>query len=108
MGARFAGRMVRALAVVLALALMPAGAQQPPADTLGLAAAKLQLDEIEAAAGRESTSGPALVELRARAVRLFGSWLEFAAFVDAGDVAAPNGLAHDHVSMTQSGPTSPR
>ena len=39
------------------------------------------------------------VELRARAVRLFGSWLEFAAFVDAGDVAAPNGMPHDHVDL---------
>ena len=39
------------------------------------------------------------VELRARAVRLFGSWLEFAAFMDAGDVAAPNGLPHDHVDL---------
>src|SRR5580704_3236376 len=67
MGARFAGRMLRALAIVLALAATPAGAQQPPADTNGLAAAKLLLDEIEAAAGRESTSGAALVELRARA-----------------------------------------
>jgi potassium-dependent mechanosensitive channel len=67
MGARFAGRVLRALAIVLALALAPAGAQQPPADTTGLAAAKLLLDEIEAAAGRESTSGAAIVELRARA-----------------------------------------
>jgi potassium efflux system protein len=67
MGARFAGRMLRALAIVLALALAPAGAQQPPPDTAGLAAAKLLLDEIEAAAGRESTSGAAIVELRARA-----------------------------------------
>jgi hypothetical protein len=46
MGARFAGRMVRALALVLALTLAPAGAQQPSADTTGLAAAKLMLDEI--------------------------------------------------------------
>jgi potassium-dependent mechanosensitive channel len=67
MGARFAGRVLRALAIVLALALAPAGAQQPPADPSGLAAAKLLLDEIEAAAGRESTSGAALIELRARA-----------------------------------------
>jgi potassium-dependent mechanosensitive channel len=67
MGARFAGRMLRALALVLALALAPAGAQQPSVDTTGLSAAKLLLDEIEAAAGRESTSGAALVELRARA-----------------------------------------
>src|ERR1051326_8424793 len=67
MGARFAGRILRALAVVLALALAPAGAQQPSADTTGLAAAKLLLDEIEATAGRESASGAALVELRARA-----------------------------------------
>ena len=67
MGARFAGRVLRALASVLALALVQAGAQQPPADPSGLAAAKLLLDEIEAAAGRESTSGAALIELRARA-----------------------------------------
>ncbi len=67
MGARFAGRVLRALAIVLALALAPAGAQQPPADPSGLAAAKLLLDEIEAATGRASTSGAALVELRARA-----------------------------------------
>jgi len=67
MGARFAGRMVRALAVVLALTLAPAGAQQPSADTTGLAAAKLMLDEIEAAAGRESASGASLIELRASA-----------------------------------------
>ena len=66
MGARFAGWVLRALAIVLALALVPAGAQQPPADPGGLAAAKLLLDEIEAAAGREN-SGAALVELRARA-----------------------------------------
>src|ERR1700741_4759325 len=64
MGARFAGRMLRALAIVLAFALAPAGAQQPPPDTAGLAAAKLLLDEIEAAAGRESTSGAAMRELR--------------------------------------------
>jgi potassium efflux system protein len=67
MGARFAGSALRALALVLALALAPAGAQQPPADPNGLAAAKLILDEIEAAASRESTSGAALVELRTRA-----------------------------------------
>jgi potassium efflux system protein len=67
MGARFAGRVLHALAIVLALALAPAGAQPPPADPSGLAAAKLLLDEIEAAAGRESTSGAAVVELRARA-----------------------------------------
>src|ERR1700730_6698303 len=65
MGARFAGRVLRALAGVLALA--PAGGQPPPADPRRLAAARLLLDEIEAAAGRESTSGAALIELRARA-----------------------------------------
>jgi potassium-dependent mechanosensitive channel len=70
MGARFAGRVLRALAIVLAvLAVAPAGAQQPPTDPYGLAAAKLTLDEIEAAAGRESTSGSALVDLRARAAK---------------------------------------
>ena len=34
------------------------------------------------------------VELRVRAVLLFGAWLELAGFVDAGDVAAPTGLLH--------------
>lgn len=67
MGARFVGRVLCVLALVLALGTASAGAQQPPADPDGLAAAKLALDEIEAAAGRESTSGAALVELRARA-----------------------------------------
>jgi potassium-dependent mechanosensitive channel len=66
MGARFARRLLCALAIGLALAGAPASAQQPT-DPSGLAAAKLALDEIEAAAGRESTSSAALVELRARA-----------------------------------------
>ena len=44
MGARFAGGILRALAIVLALAVTPAGAQPPPADPTGLAAAKLMLD----------------------------------------------------------------
>ena len=67
MGARFARQVLLALAIGLALAGGPAAAQQPPAGADGLAAAKLALDEIEAAAGRESTSSVALVELRARA-----------------------------------------
>jgi small-conductance mechanosensitive channel len=67
MGARFARQLLLALAVGLALAAAPAGAQQAPADSDGLGAAKLALDEIEAAAGRESTSSAALVQLRARA-----------------------------------------
>ena len=33
------------------------------------------------------------LELRVRAVRLYGSWLEVAAFLDAGDVAAPTRAA---------------
>ena len=41
------------------------------------------------------------IELRVRAVRLFGSWLEIASFLDAGDVAAPSGLPHDHIDLTQ-------
>jgi potassium-dependent mechanosensitive channel len=72
MGARFAGRVSLALAILLAvLAFAPAGRAQPPpaaADpAAGLAATKLMLDEIEAAAGRENMSGAALVDLRARA-----------------------------------------
>jgi potassium efflux system protein len=81
MGARFAGRILRALAVLLALAGAPAGAQQQPlaADPTGLAAAKLMLDEIEAAAGRESLSGAALVDLRARAAAVHDDLLAKAA-----------------------------
>jgi outer membrane protein assembly factor BamA len=41
------------------------------------------------------------IELRVRAVILFGSWLEVAGFLDAGDVAAPTGLPHDHIDLTQ-------
>lgn len=41
------------------------------------------------------------LELRVRAVRLWGSWLEVAAFVDAGDVAAPGGQRHDHIDLGQ-------
>jgi outer membrane protein assembly factor BamA len=39
------------------------------------------------------------LELRVRAVLLFGSWLEVAGFVDAGDVAAPTGQPFDHVNL---------
>jgi potassium efflux system protein len=71
MGVRFAARVaLGALAILLAaLAFAPAGrAQQAAPDTAAaLATAKLMLDEIDAAAGRESTSGRALIDLRARA-----------------------------------------
>jgi potassium-dependent mechanosensitive channel len=88
MGARFAGTMLRALALVLALAVAPAGAQQQPVDTTGLSAAKLQLDEIDAAAGRESTSGTALVELRARAAGVHEDLLAKAADLGNKQAAA--------------------
>jgi small-conductance mechanosensitive channel len=88
MGARFAGRVLRALAVVLALAVMPAGAQPPPADTSGLAAAKLMLDEIEAAAGREGASGAALAELRSRAAAAHEDLLAKAADLGSQQAAA--------------------
>ena len=39
------------------------------------------------------------IELRVRAVRIYGSWLEVAGFLDGGDVAAPSGMAHDHVDL---------
>jgi translocation and assembly module TamA len=41
------------------------------------------------------------LELRVRAVRLYGSWLEVAGFLDAGDVAAPGGQPHDHIDLTE-------
>jgi outer membrane protein assembly factor BamA len=41
------------------------------------------------------------IELRVRAVLLFGSWLELAGFMDAGDVAAPGGQPHDHIDLSQ-------
>ena len=41
------------------------------------------------------------IELRVRAVRLFGSWLETAAFLDAGDVAAPTGQKYDHIDLSE-------
>ena len=41
------------------------------------------------------------MELRVRAVRLFGSWLEVAGFLDAGDVAAPGGQPHDHINLSE-------
>jgi outer membrane protein assembly factor BamA len=41
------------------------------------------------------------IELRVRAVRLYGSWLEVAAFLDAGDVAAPTGLPFDHIDLSE-------
>src|SRR5262249_37406720 len=89
MGARFAGRVFRALAVVLALlAVAPAGAQQPPTDPYGLSAAKLTLDEIEAAAGRESTSGAALVDLRVRAAKAHEDLLAKAADLGKKQAAA--------------------
>jgi outer membrane protein insertion porin family len=39
------------------------------------------------------------IELRVRAVRLFGAWLEVAGFLDAGDVAAPHGQPYDHIDL---------
>lgn len=39
------------------------------------------------------------IELRVRAVRIYGAWLELAGFLDAGDVAAPSGQAHDHIDL---------
>jgi outer membrane protein assembly factor BamA len=41
------------------------------------------------------------IELRVRAVRIYGAWLELASFLDAGDVAAPTGLPHDHIDLSQ-------
>jgi outer membrane translocation and assembly module TamA len=41
------------------------------------------------------------LELRVHAVLLFGSWLELAGFMDAGDVAAPGGQPHDHIDLAQ-------
>jgi len=41
------------------------------------------------------------IELRVRAVRLYGSWLEIAGFLDAGDVAAPTGLPFDHIDLSE-------
>ncbi|HEX6838129.1 MAG TPA: POTRA domain-containing protein, partial [Polyangia bacterium] len=41
------------------------------------------------------------IELRVRAVRIYGAWLEFAGFLDAGDVAAPSGMPHDHIDLTE-------
>ncbi|MDB4966364.1 MAG: surface antigen [Myxococcales bacterium] len=41
------------------------------------------------------------LELRVRAVRFYGTWLEVAAFLDAGDVAAPGGMPHDHIDLGQ-------
>ena len=41
------------------------------------------------------------IELRVRAVRIYGSWLEVAGFLDAGDVAAPTGLRFDHIDLSQ-------
>jgi outer membrane protein assembly factor BamA len=39
------------------------------------------------------------LEMRIRAVRIFGAWLEVAGFVDAGDVAAPGGMPRDHIDL---------
>jgi outer membrane protein assembly factor BamA len=39
------------------------------------------------------------LEMRIRAVRIFGAWLEVAGFVDAGDVAAPSGMPRDHIDL---------
>jgi small-conductance mechanosensitive channel len=91
MGARFVGRASLALAILLAaLAFAPAGAQPPPATdaTAGLAAAKLMLDEIEVAAGRESLSGAALVDLRAQAAAAHQNLLAKAADIATKQAAA--------------------
>lgn len=39
------------------------------------------------------------LEIRVRAVRIYGSWLEVAGFFDAGDVAAPSGMPFDHIDL---------
>jgi small-conductance mechanosensitive channel len=88
MGARFVRQLLLALAVGLALAGAPAGAQQRPADADGLGAAKLALDEIEAAAGRESMSSAALVQLRARAAGVHEDLLAKAADLGSKQAAA--------------------
>ena len=91
MGARFVGRVLLALAILLATVATPAPAQQPPgaADpAAGLAASKLLLDEIEAAAGRESTSGAALLELRVRAAAAHEDLLAKAADIGGKQAAA--------------------
>lgn len=41
------------------------------------------------------------LELRVKAVRLFGAWLEAAGFADAGDVASPTGQRFDHLDLTE-------
>ena len=41
------------------------------------------------------------LELRVKVVRLFGSWLEMASFLDAGDVAAPTGLPKDRIDLSE-------
>ena len=97
MGARFAGRILRALAILLAVLVIapPAWAQQPAAaDPNGFAAAKLMLDEIETAAGRESIGGAALVELRTRAVAAHDALLAKAADI-GGKLAAAQAQLKD-------------
>lgn len=41
------------------------------------------------------------LEVRVRAVRLYGNWLEVTPFVDAGDVSAPSGQPHDHIDLAE-------
>ena len=41
------------------------------------------------------------IEVRVRAVRLYGSWLEVASFLDAGDVAGADGLPFDHIDLAR-------
>jgi len=81
-----------ALAILLAaLAFAPAGwAQQPSATdaAAGLAAPKLLLDEIEAAASRESLTGLALDELRGNAISLRDDLRAKAAAIDVRRAAA--------------------
>jgi len=90
MGARFAGRVLVALAILLAASAVTL-AQPPPVASdpaAGLAASKLLLDEIEAAAGRESTSGAALLELRVRAAAAHEDLLAKAADIGVKQAAA--------------------
>ena len=39
------------------------------------------------------------IEVRVRAVRILGYWMQVAAFVDAGDVSSPNGTRGDHLDL---------
>ncbi len=41
------------------------------------------------------------IEVRIKAARLFGYWLQFAGFFDAGDVSSPTGLRGDSLSLAR-------